>query len=84
MIPELLKAGAIIVDVRSEAEFQSSHNPNSINIPLDRLNSDFHKIDKNKKVILCCASGSRSGIGLRILRSKGFEVYNGGSWRQTL
>ena len=39
------------------------------------------KLDKNKPVITCCASGMRSGAAKNFLKSNGFkEVYNGGSW----
>ena len=33
---EWLKKGALVIDVRSEAEFQEKHLPGTINIPLDR------------------------------------------------
>jgi phage shock protein E len=81
LIPELKQKGAIIVDVRSAAEFQSAHNPESINIPLNTLNSRSGELDKEKPILLCCASGARSGMARSILKSQGFkEVYNIGSW----
>ncbi len=84
VIPELIKNGAIIIDVRSEAEFSSGHNPNSLNIPLDRLSSRIEELDKNKSFILCCASGIRSGTALALLKSKGFQnLYNAGAWSNT-
>jgi rhodanese-related sulfurtransferase len=38
------------------------------------------KLNKNKPVITCCASGMRSGSAKGLLKSKGFDAYNGGSW----
>jgi len=85
LIPGLLKEGAIIVDVRTPGEFQSAHNPASINLPLDQLDRDWVKIPKDRPVILCCASGMRSGAALRILRGKGLSrLVNAGSWTSTL
>ena len=80
-IEELLADGAVIVDVRSKAEYAGGHLKNSINIPLDVLGQNLNKIKKNKPVITCCASGMRSGSARGILKSNGFEeVVNGGSW----
>ncbi len=80
-LQELISNGATIVDVRTKAEFQGGHLKNSINIPLDKLSQNLGKINKNKPVITCCASGARSASARRILKSNGFEqVYNGGSW----
>lgn len=77
-----LKAnGAQIVDVRTRQEYQGGHIRGSVNIPLDQLSGAAAKLDKNKPVITCCASGMRSGSAVGILKSKGFgEVYNGGGW----
>jgi rhodanese-related sulfurtransferase len=70
----------VIVDVRSKGEFQSGHLRNSINIPLDSLQSNLSRLKKDKPVITCCASGMRSGSAKNILKSKGYNVVNGGSW----
>lgn len=77
---ELVKKGAIIIDVRSKGEFQGGHIKGAINIPLDRIQSEASKLKKDKAIITCCASGMRSSSAKSILQSKGFEVYNGGGW----
>lgn len=79
---ELIKQGAIILDVRSKGEFAGGHIKNSINIPVDELSNNFSKLkNKNKCIICCCASGMRSGTAKRILESQGYTtVFNGGSW----
>lgn len=78
---ELLKNGATIVDVRSKAEYQGGHIIGSINIPLDTLNSHQTKLKKDKAIITCCASGTRSASAKSILKLKGYPaVYNGGGW----
>jgi phage shock protein E len=80
-LQEVISAGAVILDVRTKAEYQSEHLKNSINIPVDKLQQNIKKLNKNKPIITCCASGSRSAAALRLLESNGFEqVYNGGSW----
>ncbi len=80
-IRELLADGAVIVDVRTPAEFSGGHVKSSINIPLDSLDSNLSKLKKDKPVITCCASGMRSASAKNLLKKRGFsEVVNGGSW----
>jgi phage shock protein E len=78
---EVISSGAVILDVRTKLEYQSGHIRNSINIPIDNLPQNIKKLNRNKPIITCCASGARSASARRILKSNGFEqVYNGGSW----
>ena len=81
---ELIKQGAIVLDVRSKGEFAGGHIKNSINIPVDQLSNISSKLkNKNKCIIGCCASGMRSGTAKRILESQGYTaVFNGGSWNE--
>ena len=82
LVPSLLEEGGQIVDVRSVDEFRVSHKDGSINIPLISLKNRTSELDNTKPIILCCASGSRSGLARRILKAKGFEnVHNAGTWR---
>lgn len=80
---QLIKDGAIIIDVRSKGEYAGGHIPGSINIPVNQLESNLQKLkDRNKAIITCCASGARSASARNILLSNGFtEVHNGGGWR---
>lgn len=78
---ELVNNGAIIVDVRSAAEYKAGNIPGSRNYPLDNIRSKVADLKKlNKPVITVCRSGTRSGMAKGILKSSGIEVYNGGPW----
>lgn len=78
---ELMKQGAIVVDVRTKDEFKSGHIKGAINIPLNTLPQRVKELNPNKPIITCCASGMRSASAKSILKSKGFkQVYNGGGW----
>ena len=78
---ELIKNGAQIIDVRTKGEYQGGHIRGSINIPVQNLQNHFSKINKDKPVITCCASGMRSGTAKSILKSNDYtEVHNGGGW----
>ena len=76
-----INEGAQIIDVRTPDEFRSGHVKGAVNIPLDRLQGQLAKIDKNKAVITCCRSGARSGMAADMLKSAGFDAYNGGPWQ---
>jgi rhodanese-related sulfurtransferase len=81
-IPALLRDGAQVVDVRTPGEFAAGHAPGSLNIPLQDLERGTNVLDPHRWVIVCCASGTRSAIARRKLRSQGFSrVLNAGSWR---
>jgi rhodanese-related sulfurtransferase len=54
----LVKNGAQIIDVRTPAEYNGGHIKGAKNIPLQSLNQNLGKINKNKPVITCCASGA--------------------------
>jgi len=72
-IPELLKGGAQIVDVRSPDEFAAGHAAGSRNVPLSDFERGAKTLDPNQWIIVCCASGMRSGIARRLLRRSGFK-----------
>lgn len=79
---QLVKKGAIILDVRSKEEFKDGHIKGSINIPVHELRNNLNKLkDKSKPIITCCASGMRSGSAKSLLISNGYvKVHNGGGW----
>ncbi len=88
-LPEFLKQGAVIVDVRSPNEFSSGATPGSLNLPLNELDRILTQkkvsLDPSRPVIVCCASGTRSGMAMGIFKKHGFDrVMNAGPWQNTL
>ena len=75
-----IKAGAKIVDVRTVEEFEEEHFPNALNIPVDQIQRRLIELgEKNKPLVLYCASGARSAYAAKILRSAGYtDVINAG------
>ncbi len=85
LLPALKAKGALLVDVRSAGEFAAANAPGTINIPLGDLGSRLAEIPKTAPVVLCCASGSRSGMAKLMLKKNGYpEVYNVGAWTKLL
>ncbi|PKQ45215.1 rhodanese-like domain-containing protein [Confluentibacter flavum] len=80
-IKGFLNKGAIIIDVRTKAEYSQGAITGSKNIPLQIIDSKIDDIKKlNKPIITCCASGMRSGNAASILKRHNIEVINGGGW----
>ena len=70
-----------IIDVRSEGEFVMGHAEGALNIPLNEVEFRVEEISKiDGQIILCCASGNRSGMAQQILRARGINCHNAGSW----
>ena len=68
---------AILIDVRTPAEYRDGHIPGVANIPLDELEKRVSEVPKDKKVVLICRTGNRSAEGTKLLRKKGLaNVYN--------
>jgi phage shock protein E len=70
-----------IVDVRTTSEFMGGNVKGSINIPLQEIQQRMDEIKYlNQPLVLCCASGNRSGQATHFLSQQGIECCNGGSW----
>ena len=82
VVAEKIRAGATVVDVRSESEFRSGGYRGAINVPLQALSGKLGRIPKDRPVVVYCASGSRSATAARILKKAGYaDVSNAGGLR---
>ncbi len=80
---QYLKSGAMVIDVRSNNEFDSGHIIQAFNMPLDRIDvlAPSTLKDKNKVLLLHCATGVRSNLAKRKLVDLGYKnVFNLGSY----
>jgi|SRR5690606_16377812 len=75
--------GGIILDVRTPAEFFAGHVEGAINIPLEELATNLHRLpNRHQPIITCCTSGMKSATAKVILESHGYtRVCNGGSFK---
>lgn len=84
-VKKKVEEGAVIIDVRTDGEYQSSHLDAVIHIPLADLKGRIDNTvpDKDKNILLHCRSGSRSFAAKRMLKGMGYtNVYNLGSFRR--
>jgi rhodanese-related sulfurtransferase len=71
-----------IIDVRSRMELMGGHVEGSVNIPLQEIPEHVEEIKAMGEIILCCASGNRSGQAVNYLKAQGVECENGGGWME--
>lgn len=70
------KSDIILLDVRTEEEFENGHVEGAVNIPVDSLRSRLNELDKDKTIIVYCKVGIRGYIAERILKQNGFKAKN--------
>ena len=69
----------IIVDVRTESEFETGHVKDAINIPVETIDPSVN-LEKNKTIIVYCRSGRRSANAASMLKQYGYKVYDLGAY----
>ncbi len=71
-----------VVDVRSKLEYLIGHAKGSVNIPLGQLSAHVDELRQVEgPVVVCCASGARSGQAKAMLEGAGLkQIYNAGPW----
>lgn len=76
---KMMNDDTIILDVRTNEEYNNGHIKNALNIPLDDIINEKIDIDKNKTILVYCQSGNRSQKASSKLVSLGYErIYNFG------
>lgn len=80
-LDQLIKKGAVILDVRTEKEYAMGHIDGSVNISLGTIRERYPELDPDKTYITVCSHGLRSVKAENILKERGFKhVHNGGAW----
>jgi phage shock protein E len=80
IIKEKIKAGARVVDVRTEDEFMDGAYPGAVNIPVGELQARMKELEpKTTPLVLYCASGARSAMAAKMMKNAGWtDVMNAG------
>jgi glyoxylase-like metal-dependent hydrolase (beta-lactamase superfamily II)/rhodanese-related sulfurtransferase len=72
-VDDLDKTSYDVLDVRKPGEFEGGHVDEATNLPLDFINEELNKVDKNKTYYVHCAGGYRSLIYISILKARGYD-----------
>jgi phage shock protein E len=81
---ERVRKGALLLDVRTAAEFASGHLEGALNIPVQELEARLGEVGpRSRSIVVYCRSGARSATAAATLRRAGFDVLDiggMGSW----
>ena len=67
-------AGAVLLDVRTEAEYREGHIPGSQNLPLQEIDRVGETVgEKDTPLFVYCRSGARSGQAVEALKRMGYH-----------
>ncbi len=69
---EKYQAGALVVDVRTQDEWNQGHIAKSVLIPLDQLPNRLDELPKDREILVVCHTGVRAQDGAKILLNAGF------------
>ena len=69
--------GYILIDVRTQSEYEADHSPSAIHIPIDELPHRYRELNQTHRIICVCQAGGRSAAAAEFLTSiGGTEIYN--------
>lgn len=70
-----IEDGALVIDVRSPAEYDSGHLPGAVNIPHDDVDALKEALgeDRDRSAVLYCGSGRRAGFAIEQLKAAGYR-----------
>lgn len=66
------QSGTLMLDVRTQEEWDQVHIPGATFIPLDQLESRLSELPRDQEIVVYCRSGNRSQTGRDILLNAGF------------
>ena len=71
------RSDVTVLDVRTQAEYDSGHVPGALLIPLDQLGARLGDVPRDGMVVAVCRTGRRSARAVELLQAEGFaDVHN--------
>ena len=72
----LVRSGAMLLDVREQAEWHAGHAPGARHVPLGNLEGKLGVLPRDRSAVVVCRSGHRSARATALLVRSGFEAVN--------
>ena len=67
----------ILIDVRTQSEYEADHSPHAVHIPIDELPTRYKELKQTHRIICVCQAGGRSTAAAEFLTSiGGTEIFN--------
>ena len=80
-VKEYLKKNAVILDVRTQKEWDKGHIEKSMHVPLADIHNQVEELKAlNKPFIVCCEAGVRAAKATKYLTLNNMDAVNGGGW----
>lgn len=73
---EKVAAGALLIDVRQDFEWEAGRITEAEHVPLEQLPAKAGELDRERPIVFQCRSGGRSGLATQLFREAGFDAYN--------
>ena len=71
------KKGMVLLDVRSNKEYEQGHIPGAVHVPLSDIGNKVKKLKKDKELVVYCRNGSQSIWAIKRLMGMGYKnLYN--------
>lgn len=78
----LAKHGAVVIDVRSRAEWDRGHCEGSVCMPMDELPARLSELPVDRPILVGCATGDRARHVAEMLRAQGYDAHVLGPWQR--
>jgi rhodanese-related sulfurtransferase len=72
----LVTAGALLLDVREDDEWQAGHAPQAEHLPMSRLQAEYERLPTDRRIVCVCHVGARSAAVAIALRNAGWDAVN--------
>lgn len=72
----LIRAGALLLDVREDYEWDAGHVAGAVHIPLGQMTERAGELPSSRQVVVICRSGVRSAQAAAFLTASGFDAVN--------
>ncbi|MHB8438120.1 MAG: rhodanese-like domain-containing protein [Acidimicrobiales bacterium] len=78
----LVRDGAIVLDVREHDEWEAGHIPGALHLPVGHLEKGFATLPRDRRIVVVCRSGNRSAMATTFLVRSGSDAVNLGGGMQ--
>ena len=76
-VPAIMEAPEVVIlDTRTDEEFEEYHFPDCVHIPVDELRGRLSELDRSRRYCVVCHTGLRSYIACRMMTQHGFDCFN--------
>ena len=72
----LIAAGALLLDVREDTEWDAGHAPDALHVSLSEVPDHLEDLPRNRVVVCVCRSGARSARAANFLLEQGLQAVN--------